>query len=706
MKKEIAKGRFVTGAMYAPFCRTLAVPKEEWDKDLKGMADSGYSVVHGFAEWHDIEYEKGKFDFSDIDYMIERATKHGLKVIVNVATQNSVGFYSPRWLMEEYRGKGDGFVDAEGKQVPQGQYVVPCIDNPVYQEYALRYLKEVALHFGKDERVSGYVLWGEPILCLPNLGSSSICYCEHTLAKFKKYLENKYKTIDELNKAWRTEGPSGFIDFEHVSAPRGAARQLGGFTSWEDWKDFMEGNLAGHIKTADRIFKENGAMQPTICEMLTGIHNSIDSWKLAECTDIIGTSCFDRPGRMAALYLGMADSMSVALDKTAFVVEAGSGPVKYVLPTRSPSYDELSSTLLQRASFGIKGLMYWCWRPRISDVEGNDFGLVRPDGKILEKTKKLGALATALDKKYPTYERSERKSKVAVFCSQYINHLMDYENMADNYIDALKGANFMLQDLHINSDFISEKQILSNGLNRYEVLVMPCSYVLSEACAEAIKTFVLNGGTVIADYLLAEKRPGGVCYTSLPGGGLDKVFGVEREDIYPIDHESLYTENHLGISLNSVLEELCVTTATVSERYANGYAVVTENAFGKGKAVYIASQFFKGYLATPNKKQRDIIKNTLNSVGIYAPISFETADKLDKSNIVTSNLFDAKTGELNVLTVTNSDYGDVSDTIELKNNAYEVLGNCDGIEIVNRDDKTVVKFKLKSWQTFALVNKG
>lgn len=705
MKKEIAKGRFLTGAMYAPFCRTLAVDESEWDKDLKNMADNGYTVVHGFAEWHDIEYKKGEFDFSKIDHMIECAHKHGLTVIVNVATQNSVGFYSPRWLMEEYRDIGNGFTDANGNFVKHGQFVVPCIDDPYYQKYAKRYLAEVAKHLGKDKRVSGYVLWGEPILCLPNLGSASICYCKHTIAKFRKYLKDKYKTIDALNSAWSTEGPSDFSDFDSVQPPSGPARQLGGFVSFEDFKEFMEGNLAGHIKEADKIFKENGAMQPTICEMLTGIHNSIDSWKLAETTDIIGTSCFDRPGRMASLYLSMADSMARALDKTTFVVEAGSGPVKYVLPVRSPDYDELSSTLLQRANHGIKGLMYWCWRPRISDVEGNDFGLVRSDGKVLKKTAKLGKLAKDLDRVYPSYENSQRDSKVAILSSQYINHLMDYENMTDNYIDALKGANFMMQDLHINSDFISEKRIKLGDLEKYKVLILPCSYVLSEEASAKICEFVKKGGVVIADYLLAEKRPGGVCYTSLPGGGLDKVFGVEREDIYPIDHQERLLKNDYGVTLNSTVEELFVTTAKVVDKYNEDLPVLTKNHYFDGKAYYIASQFFKGYLTDPSSSQREIVKNLLKEVGIESKLELVLGDKENQSQLLTAVTFDKVDESVAVATITNAGYGEKSDAIILDNANYEIIGNYKTLDTRIIGEKLKVDFTLSSWQSFAIVKK-
>ena len=60
---------------------------------------------------------------------METAVKNGLVPIINVATQNSVGFYSPRWLMEEYRGVGEGFVDSVGMRQMQGEYVTKVEGN-------------------------------------------------------------------------------------------------------------------------------------------------------------------------------------------------------------------------------------------------------------------------------------------------------------------------------------------------------------------------------------------------------------------------------------------------------------------------------------------------------------------------------------------------------------------------------------------------
>ena len=264
--------RFMTGAMYAPFCRTRHASMSEWDNDMKTMKELGFTCLHGFAEWHDIEYDKGHFDFTKIDYFVECAVKNGLVPIINVATQNSVGFYSPRWLMEEYRGVGEGFVDSLGQKLMQSEYVVPCLDDPLYMSYSHRYLAKVAQHFAGDSRVGAYVIWGEPNLYSPRPGNGIICYCKHTKAKFRTWLRDKYKTIDKLNDTWGNEGPSDYVDFAQVNPPAGYSRQLGGFNSWEDWREFMESNLAGHIRYAFCLAIHN-ARQENRCRRRSKVCN-------------------------------------------------------------------------------------------------------------------------------------------------------------------------------------------------------------------------------------------------------------------------------------------------------------------------------------------------------------------------------------------------------------------------------------------------
>lgn len=700
--------RFLTGSMYAPFCRTMHAPMEEWDKDMQTMSKLGYNCLHGFVEWHDVEYEKGRFDFTKIDHFVDCAHRNGLVAIINVATQNGVGFYSPRWLMEEYRGVGEGMVDAQGQVLSQEEYVIPCMDDPVYNAYARRYLKEVAQHFAGDNRVGAFVLWGEPSVHSPRPNGFKICYCKHTKNKFRAWLKEKYGDIQKLNEAWGHEGPSDYVDFCQVNPPTDLTRQKGGFNSWEDWSEYMECNLADHIRQADIIFKENGALQPTITEMLPGINNGIDSWKLAEGTDIVGVSLFGKPTRNAALCMNMSNSMAKALGKSVFVVEAGGGSIKFDDPNPfaasgfTPSAEELKTAVLMRAGYGAKGIMFWCWRPRLSDVEGNDFGMCRPDGKPLKRTHVLGEFAKKMENLSSIYNQCERYSEVAIYTSQQINHIMEGDKMTPNYLNAIRGANYMLTDLHINSDFICEKEILKGALKKYKTLILPCTYVLSEECAKAVSQFVEEGGHIIADYILAEKRPGGVCYTSLPGAGLDKVFGIEREDVLYIAHPTMERENELGIETGTIVEQILLMGAkSIGGEYMPEFPLISENKYGKGKATYIATQYFSKYAKKPTLGLRQVLKNMLQEDGIIPYASLEKEDLKNQSPLIGSAMFDEKNA-LRVITITNTDYEVVQDCLILPEGEYELAEEKDTNTFVKEDKQVKLQFTLGALESLAV----
>lgn len=704
--------RFLTGAMYAPFCRTTHAPMEEWEQDIRQMAELGYTCLHGFSEWHDVEYEKGHFDFTKVDRLVELCDQYGIKPIINIATCNGVGFYSPRWLMEEYRGLGEGMVDAQGQVVAQEEYVIPCMDDPIYSAYANRYLKAVAQHFAADQRVAAFVLWGEPSLYSPRPDGFKICYCRHTKAKFRVWLQEKYGDIQKLNAAWGTEGPSDYVGFSQVNPPTGLRRQQGGFCSYADWSEFMEYNLAGHIKNADRIFKENGALQPTINEMLPSAGNGKDSWKLAECTDIVGISLFGKPSRFAALSMNVSSSIAKANNKSMFVVEAGGGSIKFDDPISSaatggftPSAAELKTSMLMRAGFGAKGIMYWCWRPRLSDIEGNDFGMCRPDGKPLKRTRELGQFAKKMESYSSVYNQAVRKSDVAIFMSQSITHIMDGDRMTVNYTNALRGAFGMVSDLHINADFVSDKQVLNGNLINYKVLILPCTYILSEECAAQIAAFVKNGGTVIADYILAEKRPGGFCYTSLPGGGLDAVFGIEREDVLFIAHPTLERENHLGIQEGSTVEEMILREAeSIGGEYMPGYPLISKNRYGKGTAIYIATQFFGNYETRPALCMREVLQQFLTGEEITAHTALASEDLKPQSKLITTALYD-NDHNMTVLTVSNTDYETVNDTLLLPDATYESIGNDGKCTFISENGAVKAKFTLDAMESIAIIKR-
>lgn len=654
MRHLINENSYMAGVMYAPFCRTRAFSEDEWEKDIIKIKELGFTCIHGFAEWHHIEKQRGVYDFSMLDRILDICEKHSVTAIVNVATANGYGYYSPRWLMDEYDGQG--IVNCDGEYAWNGtMYKFPCLDDPWYKDLAKKYIDALAKHYAGDKRVSGWVLWGEPSLYM---GGKPICYCKHTVVKFHTWLKEKYKSIDDLNTVWGTDGPSDFADFESVVPPRSANGHQGSYASWHDWSDFMDDNICGTIKEAGDWLKAAGATQPTIVEMFCYFGNyswaTIDPWKLAKTSDIVGCSDFQRPGTENAIMMTIMDSISKHLDKNFFCVEILGGPKQFTNHTTgtfiTPSVEELKAEAAQVSGYGAKGYMYWCYRPRFTDREAGEFGMTKADGTPLPRAVETGKLASKLAGNYKKLNNARRKSKVAIFESTWIQRLCNADFVDDIYNRSVRGAMAMCRDLNINADIINCEYILQGKLEEYDTLILPYSYIISEDAIEKIAEFSANGGFVIADYPLGIKNEIGDVYIHAPGGKFSEMFGLTKDDILYIDHEYRIEPNDFEIPLNTFVDYITVNGADVKYKFGDS-PLVTSNCYGKGKAVYMAFEFFKLYNDTRNKTLSDKFTELMPNLKPYAYTT--TPHKL-----VSTSCLELENGE-KLITVLYEDYGTV-----------------------------------------------
>ena len=622
---RVVDDKVVVGSMFAPFCRTEAADSSEWPADLAKMRELGYECLHGFCEWSRIEKEKDVYDFSETDRLVELCASNGLHAILNVATQNTVGYHMPAWMENEYKGRG--FVDSDGFAIPfKSIHNVPCLDDPWYRDRAERYLKALAAHYSGDRRVAGWVVWGEPVLSSPH--GLPICFCEHTLARFRSWLRERYGEIGRLNVAWGTEGPVDFVDFESVRPPRGALGHLGGYAAWSDWGNFMSGNFARNIKWADSLLKQGGATQPTIVEMFCrlspgGVVN--DVWTLGRSADIVGASCFIRPGVRLEVSMTVAASVAAREGKTFFVVEQTGGSRGYSYDRATPGIVEMLSEAVQCAGLGAKGVMYWCWRPRLTDFEAGNFGLCRADGKPLPRAVAGGRLAAEVAALGRRLADAERRPQVAILHSGAV--FSDTDNVAQQIRDAETGAVRLFLDAYVTPQVVTADMVRDGLDPSLRALVLPFSYALDAGTCAGIRRFVERGGCVVADHNLAFKQTDGRAWRLLPGGGLDKVFGFEKEESQYLEHEShLPRDNAYGIPLSTFLDIVTPTTAEVVERDGER-ALVLHNRFGKGDAYAFAFSAFPAYArAEGNAALRRRVMKMLEPCGVKPYVQVGKSD--------------------------------------------------------------------------------
>ena len=694
---RVAADRVVVGNMYAPFCRTEGPDVSEWPTDIAKMRELGYTCLHGFCEWSRIEKAKGVYDFSQIDLLLDLCAKNGILAILNVATQNTVGFHMPAWMENEYSGRGSVDIDNNGVAL-KSIHNVPCHDDPWYREHAEKFLRALAKRYAGDDRVAGWVIWGEPILSGEH--GKPICFCEHTQKRFRNWVEKKYGTIDRLNKAWGSEGPVDFTDFVAVRPPRGPTGHRGGYAAWNDWARFMAANFARNIKWADALMKEGGATQPTIVEMFTaptggGMAN--DVWALGRSADIVGSSCFIRPGKDMELSLTVAASVAAREGKSFFVVEATGGNRAYNYDHMTPNDDEIMSEATMAAGLGAKGLMYWCWRPRFTDFEAGTYGMCRADGKPLPRAIAGGRRAAEIAALGKRLADAERRPQVAVLHSDAVFSATD--GVATHILDGETGALRLLLDAHVTPQVVSAEMIRDGLDPSLRALVLPFAYMLDQATCDGIRRFVERGGCVIADHNLAFKQSDGRAWRMLPGGGLDKVFGFEKDEEQFLDHKSLLPkDNPYCIAEKDFLDLVTPTTAEVLER-DDARPLVLRNRFCKGEAYALTFSAFPEYArADGNVPLRRLIMRFLAPYGVKPFVATKDYDDEPCPHVRVLEIV-RKDGS-KVLTFTNSGWSPSMVEATVPDAAALLPFLCGDVEV--EVSGASAKFSLKPWQSIML----
>jgi beta-galactosidase len=152
--------------------------------------------------------------------------------------------------------------------------------------------------------------------------------------------------------------------------------------------------------------------------------------------------------------------------------------------------------------------------------------------------------------------------------------------------------------------------VFDKDLSKYRVLAISGASWIGPKAAERIEKFVKNGGILVAD-LGFEYDENFYWSSTIPAYGLDKVFGCKR-DIradYPDDRKPVATWN--GRFLNSAKrrERVKLTTGKAIATWNDDLtAAIVLNNYGKGRAYYLAGEFFLDYYDSEEPALLDFIR--------------------------------------------------------------------------------------------------
>ena len=568
-------GQMFVGACYQPIDRS----PEQIDRDIEIMKGAGFNVVRmGDLSWDSFEPSMGKFDFAWFDKVMDKMHANGIRVILDIP-----GSPAPIWLHRAHPGVD--LTNQNGNRVPPAERYMDNISDPDYARH-LTVLAEAMLKHYKTHPAIIAIGYNNEI------GNGFMSYSEADRKRFIGWAKKKYGTIQALNKAWATQRWSRRLnDFDDIDLPLADGpvapeRHLDLYRYWSDV-------TIDRLKELESVRRRYMPDIPTLSNLWdTAGRRGFDYLSSYKSYVSFGAEGF-YPGEPIGGAFGALMTKG-DLPTPIWLNEFTAGGGGWY---GSPNWSRMNAYVA--LMIGAQGILAWTFNSHNGGEEQALFGLVDHDGTPSWKVDEWAKIAANFQKlsKYgfPRYTRPEvaiaysfdsnihsRASGPSSTTKQYFK--TPYTDQVQAAFEPYFRANIDTAIINIGHD----------PLDAYKVVVVPAHYVMDEASATAIRNYVSNGGTAVLTGYSAKITEHGQWFdTSLPGR-LSDVFGLKTNAFYRID-DSLKFELDgksidAGASYFEILEPSTAQTLASFTSIREHSPAVTINKFGKGRAIYIATE--------------------------------------------------------------------------------------------------------------------
>jgi hypothetical protein len=516
---------FIFGAQYY---RAPTPEAEYWETDLRRMRELGFNHVKFWVQWRWSHRAPDRFVYDDIDRLMDLAHENDLGV-----TLNTIFDVAPAWVLKEWP---DSFpITADGMPVyPRafcfrqiGGFPGPCLNHPDAKQARLHFLETTVKRYAGHPAMSMWDVWNEPEQNFVNrrpVAEKLTCFCPHCLTGFTEELKKKYVSIDALNDIWGR----CYESWDEVEAPR----TPDAIKDFIDFRRYQLHVMEREAKARIDCVKANDPAHPAYLHVVPNtlrIFNSV--------TGVDDFAMAGPCGVFAATSNGGAiwpnQLISAARGKTCYNVESHLNAGQISLHQKPLELSDVLSDLLPQIGAGIKGFLFWQYRPEVLGTEAPAWGLVRPDGSDRPVTRAVHEFVKILAPfMNPLTKCTPEPSQIALWKSTR-NELFEFAARRDlnRLADHVEGYRIWFRGKNIPTVNINDTLLQQGELKDIRLLVMPSCYCLSEAEATALDRWVRSGGTLLCEaHLGAWNETAGRHERTVPGGGLAAAWDLHEID--------------------------------------------------------------------------------------------------------------------------------------------------------------------------------
>ena len=497
------------------------------------------------------------------------------------------------------------------------------------------------------------------------LANPEFCFCPSSQARFRRWLEAKYKTLDALNAAWYRK----FASWDQVQPPRFST--ILSYTDYLDWRAFIDDKLGGDLKTRVEAIRSadhahpitSHAAAPGLFTSPTDGYGEPDDWKMSANADFFGTSIYPKHSEsthpwaywMLAAGLDFTRSAGHSLGKGFWIgeLQAGQGATGMRIADPVTAHDE-EYWMWQVVAHGAREIATYAWYPMSSGFESNGYGLINLDGTLTDRARAAGATARIITSNAANLEAAQPAAAQVAILYDRLSYMVggsqpSLSNLGNAERDSLLGAYRAFFERQIPIDFVDPAAQNGERLDQYKIIFLPYPVMLSEGVAAQVKGYIAEGGTVVAEARLAWNNERGFASPVIPGFGLDQVFGAREEQIRPETEPRLLIEPSANlpglkagdsIAAAAFAEDLLpLAGGKVLARFAEGKPAMVENAYGKGKSILIGSFPGLAYQRSHDPATRELLLSLAEAAGVTPEVAVtgEGTSELEVRRLVSAN---------------------------------------------------------------------
>jgi len=552
-----------------------------WDEDIALMRDAGVDLVAiNIFGWAHIEPRAGEYDFARLDDIVGRLHAAGIRINLGTGTAST-----PAWLTTAHP-EILPVVEDGTRRYPGGRQAW-CPSSPVYRDAALALVDAVAARYGSHPAVALWHVSNE-------LGChNALCHCDESAAAFRTWLQDRYGTVEAVNRAWGTAFWSqSYYEWDEILTPKAtlSSRNPGQML---DYHRFSSDALLAHYRAEAAAIRAHSEIAITTNFMVTAHIENLDYWSWAGEMDVIANDHYldHRLGDPRSELAFAADlSRGLAQGSPWILMEHSTGAVNWQPLNKPKAPGEMIRNSLTHVARGADGVCFFQWRASVQGSEKFHSAMLPhagTDSAVWREVVELGGIVERLAE----VSGSRVVSDVAVLFSWESWWATQSETRPSQALGYLDQVHASYRALHANGLTVD---VVAPGadLSDYRMVVVPGLHLMSEADAAVLTAWIDAGGTALVTFSTAIVDENDRVYTGGYAGPLREALGLHIEEFAPVAPEVSLTLSD-GSTARLWSERSRTVTAEVEASFTDGPAAgmpaLTRNDWGQGAAWYLAT---------------------------------------------------------------------------------------------------------------------